>query len=83
MVTNSLARDQFFIGDGRGERFPSFVRFYRELEGTARLRTFDPAAWGGKGPILWVYDITRPLAPGQPPLPDGATAPPVDPEELD
>jgi 4-amino-4-deoxy-L-arabinose transferase-like glycosyltransferase len=83
VVTNSLARDQYFIGDGRGERFPSFVRFYRELEGTARVRTFDPATWGGKGPILWVYDITRPAAPGQPPLPDGATAPPVDPEELD
>ncbi|HEY0510721.1 MAG TPA: glycosyltransferase family 39 protein [Thermoanaerobaculia bacterium] len=83
VVTNSLARDQYFIGDGRGARFPSFVRFYRELEGTARVRTFDPATWGGKGPILWIYDITRPPTPGQRPLPDGATAPPVDPEELD
>ena len=83
VVTNSAARDQYFIGDGRGGRFPSFVRFYRELEGTARIRTFDPAAWGGKGPILWVYDITRPAAPGQQRLPDGPTAPPIDPEELD
>lgn len=70
VVTNSLARNQYFTPAGRGGRFPSFVRFYRELDRTARIRTFDPAAWGGKGPVLWIYDLGRPAPPGQAPLPD-------------
>lgn len=69
VITNSLARDQYFTPSGRGARFPSFVRFYREIDGTLRLRTFDPVDWKGKGPIVWVYDITQPAPPGQPPLP--------------
>src|SRR5262249_59700129 len=69
VVINSLARNQYFTPARRGLRFPSFVRFYQELDRTERLRTFDPAAWGGKGPVIWVYDITRPAPPGQAPLP--------------
>lgn len=70
VVTNSLARDQYFVRvPPRGETFPSFRRFYRELDGTMRIRTFDPATWGGKGPVVWIYDITRPAPPGQRPLP--------------
>ncbi|HEY2292193.1 MAG TPA: glycosyltransferase family 39 protein [Thermoanaerobaculia bacterium] len=70
VVINSLARNQYFTPARRGLRFPSFVRFYQELDRTERLRTFDPAAWGGKGPVIWVYDITRPAPPGQAPLPE-------------
>lgn len=65
VVINSLARNQYFTPARRGLRFPSFVRFYQELDRTERIRTFDPTAWGGKGPVIWVYDITRPAPPGQ------------------
>ena len=75
VVTNSLARNQYFTPAGRGVRFPSFARFYREqLDGTERVRTFDPAAWGGKGPVIWVYDLTRPAPPGQAPLPEAVSS---------
>jgi hypothetical protein len=70
VVTNSLARNQYFTSAGRGARFPSFARFYRELDGTERVRTFDPASWGGKGPVIWIYDLTRPAPSGQAPLPE-------------
>ncbi len=70
VVTNSLARNQYFTSSGRGTRFPSFVRFYKELDRTERIRTFDPRSWGGKGPVIWIYDITRPAPPGQRPLPE-------------
>ncbi|MFL6197043.1 MAG: glycosyltransferase family 39 protein [Thermoanaerobaculia bacterium] len=83
VVTNSLARDQYFTSGGRGERFPSFSRFYRQLEGALRVKAFDPAAWGGKGPIVWVYDLARPAPPEQKPLPEGATAPPAGEDELE
>jgi hypothetical protein len=83
VITNSLARNQYFIPSGRGERFPSFVRFYRELDGTLRSRTFDPASWGGKGPVVWVYDLTRPAPPGQHPLPDRVAPRSGDAEELE
>jgi 4-amino-4-deoxy-L-arabinose transferase-like glycosyltransferase len=69
VVTNSLARDQYFTPDGRGDRFPSFARFYRELDRTRRIITFDPASWAGKGPVVWVYDLAQPAPPGQAPLP--------------
>ncbi|HET9211524.1 MAG TPA: glycosyltransferase family 39 protein [Thermoanaerobaculia bacterium] len=79
VVTNSLARNQYFTNGGRGTRFPSFVRFYRELDETERVRTFDPRRWGGKGPVIWIYDLTRPAPPGQTPLPE--LVPPAPPEE--
>ncbi|HEX9944585.1 MAG TPA: glycosyltransferase family 39 protein [Thermoanaerobaculia bacterium] len=85
VVTNSLARDQYFVPNDpsdRGARFPSFVRFYRELDRTTRrVRTFDPADWGGKGPIIWVYNLTRPAPPDQLPLPERPVGEPLEDEE--
>ncbi|HEX3130507.1 MAG TPA: glycosyltransferase family 39 protein [Thermoanaerobaculia bacterium] len=56
VVTNSASRSKYFRGR-LGEGFPSFVRFYRGLDRERLVRTFDPAAWGGKGPIIWIYDL--------------------------
>jgi 4-amino-4-deoxy-L-arabinose transferase-like glycosyltransferase len=66
VITNSDARDQYFKSRGKG--FPSFVRFYTGLERTKRIATFDPRDWGGKGPVLWVYDLHQPAPPDQKPL---------------
>lgn len=68
VVTNSEARDQYFVDGPRGQSFPSFVRFYEGLERTRRIKTFDPRDWGGKGPVLWIYDITQPAPRDQPPI---------------
>lgn len=58
VVTNSEARIKYFGQMAkRGESFPSFVRFYRGLDQERLIRTFDPAEWGGKGPIVWIYDL--------------------------
>ena len=58
VVTNSIAHDLYLHPKkGRATSFPSFARFYRELRATTPLRTFDPAAWRGKGPVVWVYDL--------------------------
>lgn len=56
VVTNSNSRNRYIEGTP-GEGFPSFVRFYRGLERERLVRTFDPAAWGGKGPIIWIYEL--------------------------
>jgi 4-amino-4-deoxy-L-arabinose transferase-like glycosyltransferase len=66
VITNSDARDQYFKARGKG--FPSFVRFYTELERTKRIKTFDPKDWGGKGPVVWIYDLRQPAPPDQEPL---------------
>ncbi len=66
VITNSDARDQYFKARGKG--FPSFVRFYIELERTRRIKTFDPGDWGGKGPVVWIYDLRQPAPPDQEPL---------------
>ena len=81
VITNSLARDQYFARSGRGARFPTFARFYQALEGTRRLQTFDPADWGGKGPIIWIYDITQPAPPAQPALPGRPVGQPLESEQ--
>ncbi len=58
VVTNSEARSKYFGNRAKwGEGFPSFIRFYRGLEGERLLRTFDPADWGGKGPVISIYDL--------------------------
>lgn len=56
IITNSEARDKYFATEW-GEGFPSFIRFYRGLEREKLLRVFDPAEWGGKGPVIWIYDL--------------------------
>jgi 4-amino-4-deoxy-L-arabinose transferase-like glycosyltransferase len=66
VVTNSDARDQYFKSRGKG--FPSFVRFYAGLERTKRIKTFDPRDWGGKGPVVWIYDLRQPAPADQAPL---------------
>lgn len=57
IVTNSMAEERYLVGDSANERFPSFVRFYRELRTLAPVRVFDPAGWGGKGPVISVYRL--------------------------
>jgi hypothetical protein len=58
VVTNSEAKGKYFGKLAkRGEGFPSFVRFYRGLEKERLIRAFDPADWGGKGPVIWIYDL--------------------------
>jgi hypothetical protein len=57
LVTNSEARTRYRKARMQ-QSFPSFARFYRELRGARLVKTFDPASWGGKGPVVWVYDLT-------------------------
>lgn len=58
VVTNSLAQLPYYHPrQRRAETFPSFDRFYRELGTLRPIAAFDPAAWGGKGPVIWVYDL--------------------------
>lgn len=58
VVTNSDAQALYFHPRrGRAATFPSFVRFYRELGSLRPIKTFDPESWGGKGPIVWIYDL--------------------------
>ncbi len=62
LVTNSEARGKYF-GNRRqmGQNFPSFLRFYAEIAASRPFRTFDPAQWGGKGPVIWLYDLASPV----------------------
>lgn len=57
VITNSAARDRYFRGKQANGGFPSFIRFYRELAALPPLETFDPRAWHGKGPVVWIYDL--------------------------
>lgn len=59
LITNSEAKGKYFgkTSKRKQEGFPSFVHFYRELESERLVRTFDPADWGGKGPVIWIYDL--------------------------
>jgi len=63
VITNHDAEEEYYRPRGKG--FPSYVAFYNALHGTRLVQTFDPDAWGGKGPTVWIYDLTRPAAPGQ------------------
>lgn len=63
VITNHDAQEEYFRPRGQG--FPRFVRFYQELRTTKLVQTFDPDTWGGKGPTIWVYDISQPAVPGQ------------------
>ena len=58
VVTNSVARSRYFRPVRRAEAFPSFVRFYEELDRLEPVAVFDPASWGGKGPVVSIYDIS-------------------------
>jgi Dolichyl-phosphate-mannose-protein mannosyltransferase len=63
VITNTDARDTYFDPKmNRSAGFPSFVRFYNELKRLEPVKTFDPAAWHGKGPVIWVYDLAQPAS---------------------
>jgi hypothetical protein len=58
VVTNSMARGEYTgRAAERGRRLPSFTRFYGELEALEPIQVFDPATWGGKGPVIEIYDL--------------------------
>jgi len=56
VITNTEAQSRY-RQEGAEKAFPSFVRFYRELEALEPLVTVDPAEWRGKGPVVRVYDL--------------------------
>lgn len=58
IVTNSEAQTPYFKAKRPlAQNFPSFARFYRELGTLRPLQTFDPEEWGGKGPVITIYDL--------------------------
>lgn len=57
VITNSDAQRRY-RKDIMQRGFPSFVRFYSELKGARPVKVFDPKEWGGKGPVIWVYELT-------------------------
>jgi hypothetical protein len=81
VVTNAEARARYFAGKQANGGFPSFVRFYRELSTLPPMETFDPRAWHGKGPVVWIYDLAaapRPCAGcGPPTSPDPSRSQPA------
>ena len=56
VVTNSYGLIE--SATERKESFPSFTRFYDSLEESRLVKRFDPAKWAGKGPVIWIYDIS-------------------------
>jgi hypothetical protein len=59
VITNSEARQIYFEpGSGKAAGFPSFVRFYGELGRLKPEKTFNPEVWHGKGPVIWIYDLS-------------------------
>ena len=61
VVTNGEARGRYFPKDEppRVKAYPTWVAFYRSLKDHELIKTFDPKDWGGKGPIIWVYRLTK------------------------
>ncbi|MGH7162262.1 MAG: glycosyltransferase family 39 protein, partial [Planctomycetota bacterium] len=57
VITNSASQARYFENDAVRKNFPSFVRFYNELRVLEPLNVFRPREWGGKGPVVTIYDI--------------------------
>ncbi len=57
VITNGKAQRLMQNRPNFQEAFPSFARFYAELESAHLVQTFDPEDWDGKGPEVWIYDI--------------------------
>ena len=57
VITNGKGQRLMQSRPGFSENFPSFARFYGELESSRLIQTFDPEQWNGKGPEVWIYDI--------------------------
>ncbi len=62
VVTNSKARERYVESEQSRRAFPTFARFYDELDALEPLATFDPEESGGKGPRVRVYDLGVPEA---------------------
>ena len=56
IITNSEAQ-QRYLAEEAITAFPSFSSFYRGLKEIPPMETFEPGDWGGKGPVVWIYDI--------------------------
>jgi hypothetical protein len=56
VITNSDAWKRYYE-DHNARAFPTFRRFYDELLAREPLRSFDPSEWGGKGPVVRIYDL--------------------------
>ncbi|GJM44157.1 MAG: hypothetical protein DHS20C21_09990 [Gemmatimonadota bacterium] len=59
IITNREAQRRYDENDPDGVSFPSFHRFYADLRAREPVQVFDPKTWGGKGPVVWVYDLQR------------------------
>lgn len=59
VVTNSDAQTLMSKRPNAESSFPSFFSLYRALSATRLVREFDASNWDGKGPTIWIYDITE------------------------
>lgn len=59
IVTNSEAQQRYFESEALGEAFPSFRRFYEALHARKPYHVIDPEEWGGNGPVVTVYRLSR------------------------
>lgn len=57
---------RLYDGTERGTKFPSYRRFLEDVAALHPVRRFDPADWQGKGPIVWIYDLTQRRADREP-----------------
>lgn len=56
VVTNDRAAGRYRSPTAAAD-FPGYVRFYAELAALEPVARFDPAEWGGKGPVVTVYRV--------------------------
>ena len=59
IATDTIA-ECWYAEPGAAENFSSFGRFYGERRRLEPLKVFDPRRWGGKGPLVYVYDVGTP-----------------------
>lgn len=69
VLTTSIGRRRWLARfDDPELRFPDFVRFYESLENLGPIETLDPAEWGGKGPVIEIFDLGELPAEGPHPV---------------
>lgn len=66
VITNSRAQRRYFASESAKESFPSFFRFYSQVRELEPIHTIDPAEHGGKGPVIWVYELDSRAAASEP-----------------
>lgn len=59
IVTNSEAQNYYDPKDPRGSQFPSFIEFYDDLKQYEPIYSIDPKDREGKGPAIFIYDISK------------------------